>query len=87
MGNRVEVDDTGEEYAVLVGRRGPISDLSQDLYIIYLRIIEARSVDQGDFSPRILKRVSLDLAGAFLLSALESNFYSRELSYKNKNDR
>ena len=49
MGDGVEVDDTGEEVVLLVGFRGPIGDLFQDLRIGSIRIIEARSVDQDDF--------------------------------------
>ena len=45
MSDRVEVDDTGKELVLLVGRRGPISDLLQDLRITSLCIIEARSVN------------------------------------------
>ena len=48
MGDWVEVDDTGEELVLLVGFRGPIGDLFQDLRIASICIIEARSVDQGD---------------------------------------
>ena len=51
MGDGVEVDDTGEELVLLVGFRGPIGDLFQDFRIGSLRIIEARSVDQGDSFP------------------------------------
>jgi len=83
MGDRVKVYDTGEELLLLVGCRGPISDLFQDLGIGPLRIIEARSVDQRDFCTCIVKSVRLDLAGVFLLSAFESN-PSRGLSYENK---
>jgi len=45
MGDGVKVDDTGEELALSVGRRGPISDLFQDLRIASLRITEARGVN------------------------------------------
>ena len=83
MGDGVEVDDTGEEFFLLVGFRGPISDLLQDLGIASLCIIEARSVDQCNFRPCIVKRVRLDLASAFFSLEFESN-YRRGLSYKNK---
>jgi len=84
MGDGVKVNDTGEEFPLSVGLRGPIGNLSQDLDIASIRTIEARSIDKCDFCPCILKRVRLDLAGAFPLSAFESNFYRRGLSYKNK---
>ena len=45
MGDGMKVDDTGEELLLLIGRRGPISDLFQDLRIASLRVIEARSVN------------------------------------------
>ena len=45
MGDGVEVDDTREELVPLVGLRGPISDILQDLGIASLRTIEARNVD------------------------------------------
>ena len=51
MGDGVEVDDTGKELALLIGFRGPIGNLFQDLGIASLRIIEARSVDQCDPFP------------------------------------
>ena len=45
MGDGVEVDDTREELALLVGCRGPSGNLLQDLSIAFFRIIEARSVN------------------------------------------
>ena len=45
MCDGVEVDDTGEELFIPVGRRSPISDILQDLGIGSIRIIEARSVN------------------------------------------
>ena len=76
MGDRVEVDDTGEELVLLVGCRGPIGNLFQELSIASIRIIEAGSVDQYNPFPFILKRVWLDLAGSFSPSTLEF-YYSR----------
>jgi len=74
MGDRVEVDDAGEESLLYVGLLSPLSDLFQDLGIASLRIIEARSVDQCDFYTVMLKRVRLDLAGVFFPSTFESNY-------------
>ena len=51
MGDGVEVDDTREELVLVVGFRGPISNLFKDLRIASVRIIEARGVDQGDYFP------------------------------------
>ena len=45
MGDGMKVDDTGEELVLLVGRRGPISDLLEDLRITSLYVIKAGSVD------------------------------------------
>ena len=45
MGDGVEVDDTGEESPLPVGFRGPIGNLSQDIDIASIRIIESRSVN------------------------------------------
>jgi len=51
MGDGMEVDDTREELVLLVGFRGPIGNLFQDLCIGSIRIIEAGSVDQSDSFP------------------------------------
>ena len=45
MSDGVEVDDTGEELILLVGRLSPISDLFQDICIASLCVIEARCVN------------------------------------------
>ena len=41
----VEVDDSREELALLVGCRGPSDNLLQNFSIASLRLIEARGVD------------------------------------------
>ena len=51
MGDGVKVDDTREELALLVGFRGPIGNLFQDLGVASLSVVKARSVDQCDYFP------------------------------------
>jgi len=87
MGDRVKVDDTGEELLLGIGLRRPIGNLFQNLGVASLRIIEAGSVNQCDSCPIALKRVRLDLLGALSLLESEPNLYSSELSYKNKDHR
>ena len=45
MSDGVKIDDTGEELPLLVAFRGPIGNLSQDIDIASIRIIESGSVN------------------------------------------
>ena len=83
----MEIDDTREELLLLVGFRGPGGNLSHDFSLASGCIIEARSVDKCNSCPSMFKGVSLDLGSTFSLLASVPNFYSKELSYKNKDHR